>query len=110
MRGGHALGSARGGRGVRPWEDDDTVGRVYNSRLARRVWAYTRPYRGAVVLSALLFPLLAAVDLVQPYLVKVAIDDPHSPRRLAGAVAHRRAVLRDPGGPVRAPLRADLLR
>ena len=41
----------------------------------RRVWAYTRPYRGAVALSAALFPLLAAVDLVQPYLVKVAIDD-----------------------------------
>jgi ATP-binding cassette, subfamily B, multidrug efflux pump len=74
MRGGHAIGSARGGRGVRPWEDDDTVGRVYDARLARRVWAYTRPYRGTVVLSALLFPLLAAVDLVQPYLVKVAID------------------------------------
>jgi ATP-binding cassette subfamily B protein len=50
------------------------MGRVYDARLARRVWAYTRPYRGAVALSALLFPLLAAVDLVQPYLVKIAID------------------------------------
>ncbi len=56
-------------------EDDDTVGRVYDARLARRVWGYTRPYRGAVALSAALFPLLAAVDLVQPYLVKVAIDE-----------------------------------
>lgn len=59
----------------RPWEDDDTVGRVYDTRLARRVWAYTRPYRRAVALSAALFPLLAAVDLLQPYLVKIAIDD-----------------------------------
>jgi ATP-binding cassette subfamily B protein len=57
------------------WDEDDAVGRVYDARLARRVWAYTRPYRGAVTLSALLFPLLAGVDLVQPYLVKVAIDD-----------------------------------
>jgi ATP-binding cassette, subfamily B, multidrug efflux pump len=57
------------------WEDDDAAGRVYDTRLARRVWAYTRPYGGAVTLSAALFPLLAAVDLVQPYLVKVAIDD-----------------------------------
>jgi ATP-binding cassette subfamily B protein len=57
------------------WEDDDAVGRVYDARLARRVWAYTRPYRGTVIFSALLFPLLAGVDLVQPYLVKVAIDD-----------------------------------
>ena len=57
-----------------PWEEDDTAGRVYDARLAGRVWAYTRPYRGAVALSAALFPLLAAVDLIQPYLVKVAID------------------------------------
>jgi ATP-binding cassette subfamily B protein len=74
VRGRVAIGPARGGRGLGPAEDDDSVGRVYDARLARRVWAYTRPYRGAVVLSALLFPLLAAVDLVQPYLVKVAID------------------------------------
>ncbi len=57
-----------------PWEEDDTAGRVYDARLAGRVWAYTRPYRGAVALSAALFPLLAAVDLIQPYLIKVAID------------------------------------
>ncbi len=58
----------------RPWEDDDAVGRVYDARLARRLWGYTRPYRAAVALSAALFPLVAAVDLVQPYLVKIAID------------------------------------
>jgi ATP-binding cassette subfamily B protein len=61
-------------RTIAPWEDDDTVGRVYNARLARRVWGYTRPYRGVVALSAALFPFLAAVDLIQPYLVKIAID------------------------------------
>ena len=58
----------------RPWEDEDAIGRLYDARLARRVWGYTRPYRGSVALSARLFPLLAAVDLVQPYLVKIAID------------------------------------
>ena len=56
-------------------EDDEAVGRVYDTRLAGRIWAYTRPYRKAVALSAALFPLLAAVDVVQPYLVKIAIDD-----------------------------------
>ena len=61
-------------RSAGPWEDDDQVGRVYDARLARRVWGYTRPYRGAVGASAALFPLLAGVDLVQPYLAKVAID------------------------------------
>jgi ATP-binding cassette subfamily B protein len=38
------------------------------------MWAYTRPYGASVALSIALFPILAAVDLVQPYLVKVAID------------------------------------
>jgi ATP-binding cassette subfamily B protein len=61
-------------RSAGAWADDDTVGRVYDARLARRVWTYTRPYGGAVALSAALFPLLAAADLVQPYLVKTAID------------------------------------
>ena len=56
-------------------EDDEAVGRAYDARLARRIWAYTAPYRAAVALSAALFPLLAAVDVVQPYLVKIAIDD-----------------------------------
>jgi ATP-binding cassette subfamily B multidrug efflux pump len=54
--------------------EEDPTGRVYDARLARRVWAFTRPYRGAIAGSMALFPLLAAVDLVQPYLVKVAID------------------------------------
>jgi ATP-binding cassette, subfamily B, multidrug efflux pump len=61
-------------RGGGPWYDYDVRARVYDSRLARRIWAFTRPYRASVVLSAALFPLLAAVDVAQPYLVKVAID------------------------------------
>src|SRR5262245_66588227 len=52
-----------------PWDDDDAQTRVYDARLARRVWGFTRPYRGAVGLSAALFPLLAVVDIAQPYLV-----------------------------------------
>jgi ATP-binding cassette subfamily B multidrug efflux pump len=55
-------------------DDDETGGRVYDARLARRVWVYTQPYRGAIALLAVVFPLLAAVDLVQPYLMKIAID------------------------------------
>jgi ATP-binding cassette subfamily B protein len=62
-------------RGVGRWEEDDAIGRFYDTRLARRLWAYVRPYRRAVAVSAALFPLLALVDLVQPYLVKVAIDE-----------------------------------
>jgi ATP-binding cassette, subfamily B, multidrug efflux pump len=55
--------------------DDEVLGRAYDRRLMARLWRHTRPYRGALTASAALLPLLAAVDLVQPYLVKIAIDD-----------------------------------
>lgn len=55
--------------------DEEAVGRAYDRRLMARLATYTRPYRGVVLLSACLFPALAVVELVQPYLVKVAIDD-----------------------------------
>ncbi len=55
--------------------DEEVVGRAYDRRLIARLAAYTRPYRGVVLLSACLFPALAVVELAQPYLVKVAIDD-----------------------------------
>ncbi len=55
--------------------DDAVLGRAYDRRLVARIWAYTRPYRAAVAVSATLFPVMAGIELVQPYLVKVAIDD-----------------------------------
>ena len=55
--------------------DDEVLGRAYDRRLMRRLGAFVRPHRRPLAASALLFPVAAAVDLVQPYLVKVAIDD-----------------------------------
>ncbi|MBI2461689.1 MAG: ABC transporter ATP-binding protein, partial [Candidatus Rokubacteria bacterium] len=55
--------------------DEEVVGRAYDRRLMIRLAGYTRPYRGVLLLSACLFPAIAVVELLQPYLVKVAIDD-----------------------------------
>jgi ATP-binding cassette subfamily B multidrug efflux pump len=57
-----------------PPADEEVLGRAYDARLMRRIWTYTRPYRGLLVLAGVVFPLLALVELAQPYLVKVAID------------------------------------
>ncbi len=40
----------------------------------RRLWAFVRPYRGTFWLSVAILPLSAALMLVQPYLLKLAID------------------------------------
>ncbi|MBI2524774.1 MAG: ABC transporter ATP-binding protein [Candidatus Rokubacteria bacterium] len=55
--------------------DHELLGRAYDGRLMARLWAVTRPHRPLVFLSMALFPLAAAAELVQPYLVKVAIDE-----------------------------------
>jgi len=55
--------------------DDGQLGRAYDHRLMARLWGYARTYRPALFASTALLPALAGVELVQPYLVKVAIDD-----------------------------------
>ena len=64
--------------------DHDVLGRAYDGRLMARLWAVTRPHRPLMLVSMALFPLAAAAELVQPYLVKVAIDDHILKRDWAG--------------------------
>jgi ATP-binding cassette subfamily B multidrug efflux pump len=55
--------------------EEEVLGKAYDARLIRRIWGYTRPHGRLVALSVLLFPLVTGLELLQPYLVKVAIDD-----------------------------------
>ncbi len=55
--------------------DDETLGRAFDRRLVGRLLAAARPHTRVIVGSALLFPLVSALELAQPYLVKVGIDD-----------------------------------
>ena len=54
--------------------DDDVAGKVYDSRLMRRLVTYLRPYKLQVGLSAVAIVFKAASDVLGPYLVKVAVD------------------------------------
>src|SRR6266700_1755835 len=54
--------------------DQDALGKAYDPRLMRRLWEVTRPHRRLVLLSMLLFPAVAALELLQPWLTKIAID------------------------------------
>jgi ATP-binding cassette subfamily B protein len=55
-------------------ELEDGAGRAYSHRLAVRLLAYLRPYRGQVVLAVLVTLAAAAVQLAYPWLTKEAID------------------------------------
>ena len=43
--------------------------------LMRRVWAFTRPHIRLVLVTCALFPAVSLLELAQPYLVKIAIDE-----------------------------------
>jgi ATP-binding cassette subfamily B protein len=55
-------------------EEDDVVGKAYDSRLVRRLFHYVRPYASWVVLATLLLMVATGLTLLQPFLVQQAID------------------------------------
>jgi ATP-binding cassette subfamily B multidrug efflux pump len=49
-------------------------GKAYDARLIARLWRYIRPYRGVFWLALLVSPMQQAFGLMQPYLLKLGID------------------------------------
>lgn len=54
--------------------EDELDDKPYDVRLMRRLLSYLRPYRARVALAVLLLFLAAGLELIGPYLVKVALD------------------------------------
>lgn len=54
--------------------EDDAVGKVYDRRLAGRLFAYVRPYRGLVVAAVALLLVDGLLQLVGPWLTALVID------------------------------------
>ncbi len=53
---------------------EDALGKSYDLALLRRLWRYVRPYRKQFVLSLICLPVTSAFLLVQPYILKLAVD------------------------------------
>jgi ATP-binding cassette subfamily B multidrug efflux pump len=56
------------------FHEEDALAKQYDRRLLVRLLRYLRPYKMPVAVSFLLIVVMAALDLVGPYLTKVAID------------------------------------
>src|SRR2546428_3348323 len=56
-------------------EAEEQLGRAFDRRLAARLLDAARPHRGLIAGSLALFPLVAVVELAQPWLLEVAIDE-----------------------------------
>jgi ATP-binding cassette subfamily B multidrug efflux pump len=66
------------------YHEEDPVAKSYDSKLLLRLLKYLRPYVTQVALAFLLIVLMSGLDLVAPYLTKVAIDRYIATRDAAG--------------------------
>lgn len=57
-----------------PIHEEEALGKAYDARLMRRLLRYVRPYRIRLVQGVLLLVTGAALELVGPWLMKVALD------------------------------------
>ena len=65
-------------------QEEEILGKAYDSRLMRRLLTYLRPYRWQVAIALVSILLKSFSDVLGPYLTKVAIDRYLAPTK-AGA-------------------------
>jgi ATP-binding cassette subfamily B protein len=70
-----------------PPEDDPATPTSYDFALLVRLLRYLRPHKALVAAAFLLILAMAALDLVGPYLTKVAIDGPMARGDVSGLAA-----------------------
>ncbi|HEU5057574.1 MAG TPA: ABC transporter ATP-binding protein [Kofleriaceae bacterium] len=68
----------RNGRG------EEVLGKAYDARLVARLWPFVRPHWRLLLLAFILIPVAIGFEVVQPYLLKLAIDKHIAIRSLDG--------------------------
>jgi ATP-binding cassette subfamily B multidrug efflux pump len=66
-------------------QEEEILGKAYDSRLMRRLLTYLRPYRWQVAIALLSIVFKAFADVLGPYLTKVAIDRYLAPTKESGS-------------------------
>ncbi len=64
-------------------QDEEVLGKAYDSRLMARLLNYLRPYRWQVAIALISILLKSSCDVLGPFLTKVAIDRYLAPIRAA---------------------------
>ena len=62
-------------------QEEEVLGKAYDSRLMARLLKYLRPYSWQVTIALLSILLKSFADVLGPYLTKVAIDRYLAPAR-----------------------------
>jgi ATP-binding cassette subfamily B protein len=68
-------------------QEEEVLGKAYDSRLMARLLKYLRPYRWQVAIALASILLKSFADVLGPYLTKVAIDRYLAPKGAPGAAS-----------------------
>jgi ATP-binding cassette subfamily B multidrug efflux pump len=68
-------------------QEEEVLGKAYDSRLMARLLKYLRPYRWQVAIALVSIFLKSFADVLGPYLTKVAIDRYLAPKEAATAAS-----------------------
>jgi len=55
-------------------DDDEALGRAYDARLVRRLWAFTAPYRRQLLLAVIAMTVATAMSVASPWVIGRAVD------------------------------------
>jgi ATP-binding cassette subfamily B protein/subfamily B ATP-binding cassette protein MsbA len=56
-------------------DDDELLGKAYDSRLVRRLFGYLTPYKASLILAVILMSISTILSVVGPAIIGFAIDD-----------------------------------
>jgi ATP-binding cassette subfamily B multidrug efflux pump len=65
-------------------QEEEVLGKAYDSRLMKRLLVYLRPYKWQVGISLIAILIKAGADVLGPYLVAVEIDRYLAPTKKSG--------------------------
>jgi len=66
-------------------QEEEILGKAYDSRLMRRLLTYLRPYRWPLAIALVSIILKSFSDILGPYLIKVAVDRYLAPVKAAAS-------------------------
>jgi len=55
-------------------QEEEVLGKAYDSRLMRRLLTYLRPYKWHVVVALIAIVVKSVADVLGPFLTKIVID------------------------------------
>jgi len=63
---------------------EEVLGKAYDRRLVGRLWQFVRPHWALLLVALILIPIAIGFEVVQPYLLKQAIDKHIAVHKLEG--------------------------